>query len=212
MTLVRGPFHAGRGGRLVVSRPSDRSVRRPKPAPSGEPVKIPKPERQLNLALHMAARSRGIQSSDLLEIPGYNDDASADAREKRFDRDKVDMRARGVEVVWSEDHNGWSYHLSVTPPEPLPEVADVYGPLEEHQVRQLKLTQFERWLHIIYTLECGITPTLEGMAEYLGVKPDVVEKDLQGISLCCCGSAPHEHLDARLVGVRIHLSGPRLFR
>jgi predicted DNA-binding transcriptional regulator YafY len=61
--------------------------------------KVLKLERQLNLVSYLLSARAPVPFSDIRgKVVGYDDDATADAVEKRFDRDKADLRAIGVEI------------------------------------------------------------------------------------------------------------------
>lgn len=81
----------------------------PVPPPSGEDEeKVPKLERQLNLVSYLLSSRAPVPFSDMREqVVGYDDEASPDAIEKRFDRDKQDLRAIGVVIEYkAEDPSG----------------------------------------------------------------------------------------------------------
>lgn len=65
---------------------------------AGDP-KVLKLERQLNLVSYLlSARTPAPFSEIRGKVVGYDDEATADAVEKRFDRDKADLRAIGVNI------------------------------------------------------------------------------------------------------------------
>jgi proteasome accessory factor B len=70
--------------------------------------KVPKLERQLNLVSYLLSARAPVPFSDMREqVVGYDDEASPDAIEKRFDRDKQDLRAIGVVIEYkAEDPSG----------------------------------------------------------------------------------------------------------
>ncbi len=81
----------------------------PGPPPSADPEeKVPKLERQLNLVSYLLSARAPVPFSDMRDqVVGYDDDASPDAIEKRFDRDKQDLRAIGVIIEYkAEDPSG----------------------------------------------------------------------------------------------------------
>ena len=81
----------------------------PVPPPSGDDEeKVPKLERQLNLVSYLLSSRAPVPFSDMREqVVGYDDEASPDAIEKRFDRDKQDLRAIGVVIEYkAEDPSG----------------------------------------------------------------------------------------------------------
>lgn len=78
--------------------------------PSGTPKspkkdpKLVKLERQLNLVSYLLSARAPVPFSDMrAQVVGYDDDASPDAIEKRFDRDKADLRAIGVVIEYRAD-------------------------------------------------------------------------------------------------------------
>jgi predicted DNA-binding transcriptional regulator YafY len=61
--------------------------------------KVLKLERQLNLVSYLLSARAPVPFSDIRgRVVGYDDDATPDAVEKRFDRDKADLRAIGVHI------------------------------------------------------------------------------------------------------------------
>ncbi len=67
---------------------------------AGDP-KVLKLERQLNLVSYLLSARAPVPFSDIRgRVVGYDDDASPDAVEKRFDRDKADLRAIGVKIEY----------------------------------------------------------------------------------------------------------------
>jgi predicted DNA-binding transcriptional regulator YafY len=70
------------------------------PVRAGDP-KVLKLERQLNLVSYLLSARAPVPFSDIRgRVVGYDDDASPDAVEKRFDRDKADLRAIGVKIEY----------------------------------------------------------------------------------------------------------------
>jgi len=69
---------------------------------------IPREERILNLLSALLAARAPLSWAELREeVAGYDDDATPDALEKRFDRDKADLRKLGVPLEWvAEDAYG----------------------------------------------------------------------------------------------------------
>ncbi|MFO0934793.1 MAG: WYL domain-containing protein [Planctomycetota bacterium] len=66
--------------------------------------KVAKLERQLNLVSYLLSARAPVPFSDMrAQVVGYDDDASPDAIEKRFDRDKADLRAIGVVIEYKAD-------------------------------------------------------------------------------------------------------------
>jgi len=67
---------------------------------AGDP-KVLKLERQLNLVSFLLSARAPVPFSDIRgKVVGYDDEASADAVEKRFDRDKADLRSIGVNIEY----------------------------------------------------------------------------------------------------------------
>ena len=67
---------------------------------AGDP-KVLKLERQLNLVSYLLSSRMPVPFSDIRgRVVGYDDDASPDAVEKRFDRDKADLRSIGVNIEY----------------------------------------------------------------------------------------------------------------
>lgn len=65
---------------------------------AGDP-KVLKLERQLNLVSYLLSARAPVPFSDIRgKVVGYDDEATPDAVEKRFDRDKADLRAIGVNI------------------------------------------------------------------------------------------------------------------
>lgn len=66
----------------------------------GDP-KVLKLERQLNLVSYLLSARAPVPFSDIRgRVVGYDDDATPDAVEKRFDRDKSDLRDIGVDIEY----------------------------------------------------------------------------------------------------------------
>ena len=74
---------------------------------SGDPARDPKVaklERQLNLVSYLLSARAPVPFSDMrAQVVGYDDEASPDAIEKRFDRDKADLKAIGVVIEYKAD-------------------------------------------------------------------------------------------------------------
>lgn len=74
------------------------------PAPQGAPAdsaKIAKTERLLNLVAFLLSSRTAVPFSKIKgRVAGYDDEASPEALEKRFDRDKAELRALGVPIVY----------------------------------------------------------------------------------------------------------------
>ena len=67
---------------------------------AGDP-KVLKLERQLNLVSYLLSSRAPVPFADIRGcVVGYDDDASPDAVEKRFDRDKADLRSIGVNIEY----------------------------------------------------------------------------------------------------------------
>ena len=67
---------------------------------AGDP-KVLKLERQLNLVSFLLSARAPVPFSKIRgQVVGYDDDASPDAVEKRFDRDKADLRSIGVNIEY----------------------------------------------------------------------------------------------------------------
>ena len=63
--------------------------------------RVLKLERQLNLVSYLLSARAPVPFSDIRgRVVGYDDDASPDAVEKRFDRDKSDLREIGVQIEY----------------------------------------------------------------------------------------------------------------
>ena len=63
--------------------------------------RVLKLERQLNLVSYLLSARAPVPFSDIRgTVVGYDDDASPDAVEKRFDRDKADLREIGVKIEY----------------------------------------------------------------------------------------------------------------
>ena len=72
-------------------------------APGGPGDRIAKPERLLNLVAFLLSSSLPVPFSRIKgRVAGYDDDASPEALEKRFDRDKAELRGLGVPIVYEQ--------------------------------------------------------------------------------------------------------------
>ena len=71
-------------------------------------VRIAKTERLLNLVAFLLSSRSAVPFSRIKgRVAGYDDDATPEALEKRFDRDKAELRALGVPIVYEPlDENG----------------------------------------------------------------------------------------------------------
>jgi predicted DNA-binding transcriptional regulator YafY len=92
------PDGAGTGGSGAGGRP----------AGDERDPKVAKLERQLNLVSYLLSARAPVPFSDIrAQVVGYDDEASPDAIEKRFDRDKSDLRQIGVVIEYkAEDPTG----------------------------------------------------------------------------------------------------------
>jgi predicted DNA-binding transcriptional regulator YafY len=64
--------------------------------------KVLKLERQLNLVSYLLSARAPVPFSDIrAQVAGFDDGATPDAVEKRFDRDKAELRAIGVEIEYT---------------------------------------------------------------------------------------------------------------
>lgn len=97
----------------------DRSERRNAPAAQaagrpGDGDRISKPERLLNLVAFLLSSRNAVPFSQIKgRVAGYDDDASPEALEKRFDRDKAELRALGVPIVYEplDEHGHEGYRI-----------------------------------------------------------------------------------------------------
>ena len=86
-------------------------------APGGtgaEVMRISKPERLLNLVAFLLSSRQPVPFSRIRgRVAGYDDPASPEALEKRFDRDKAELRALGVPIVYetSDEHGDEGYRI-----------------------------------------------------------------------------------------------------
>jgi proteasome accessory factor B len=86
-------------------------------APGGtgaEVTRISKPERLLNLVAFLLSSRRAVPFSRIRgRVAGYDDPATPEALEKRFDRDKAELRALGVPIVYeaSDEHGEEGYRI-----------------------------------------------------------------------------------------------------
>lgn len=69
-------------------------------------VKIPKLERLMNLVSALLASREPVPFRDIVgRVIGYDDAAADEALEKRFDRDKADLRALGIPIEYVASEN-----------------------------------------------------------------------------------------------------------
>ena len=75
---------------------------------AGAGERIEKPERLLNLVAFLLSSPHAVPFSQIKgRVAGYDDDASPEALEKRFDSDKAELRGLGVPIVYeSLDQHG----------------------------------------------------------------------------------------------------------
>lgn len=81
-------------------------------AAAGE--RIDKPERLLNLVAFLLSSPNAVPFSQIKgRVAGYDDDASPEALEKRFDRDKAELRGLGVPIVYEplDEHGHEGYRI-----------------------------------------------------------------------------------------------------
>ena len=79
-----------------------------------EPARIAKPERLLNLVAFLLSSRTAVPFAKIKgRVVGYDDDASPEALEKRFDRDKAELRALGVPIVYEavDEHGHEGYRI-----------------------------------------------------------------------------------------------------
>jgi proteasome accessory factor B len=91
-------------------------ARNPPKGVGGEPPlqRIPKPERLLNLVAFLLSSRTAVPFSRIKgRVAGYDDPASPEALEKRFDRDKAELRALGVPIVYEsvDEHGHEGYRI-----------------------------------------------------------------------------------------------------
>ena len=68
---------------------------------SEEAAKIDKTERLLNLVAFLLSSRSAVPFAKIKgRVAGYDDDATPEALEKRFDRDKAELRSLGVPIVY----------------------------------------------------------------------------------------------------------------
>ncbi len=83
-------------------------------ATGAAPARITKPERLLNLVAFLLSSRTAVPFSLIKgRVAGYDDDASPEALEKRFDRDKAELRALGVPIVYEamDEHGHDGYRI-----------------------------------------------------------------------------------------------------
>jgi len=92
-----------------------RATSRTPPAVGGlDVVRILKPERLLNLVAFLLSSRTAVPFSKIKgRVAGYDDAASPEALEKRFDRDKAELRALGVPIVYEamDEHGHEGYRI-----------------------------------------------------------------------------------------------------
>lgn len=84
------------------------------PGSSAAGDRIAKPERLLNLVAFLLASRNAVPFSQIRgRVAGYDDGASPEALEKRFDRDKAELRALGVPIVYEplDEHGHEGYRI-----------------------------------------------------------------------------------------------------
>lgn len=97
--------------------PSSKSTRGQRPAPpppAGEVLRITKQERLLNLVAFLLSARTAVPFSRIRgRVAGYDDPATPEALEKRFDRDKAELRALGVPIVYDtmDEHGHEGYRI-----------------------------------------------------------------------------------------------------
>ncbi len=77
-------------------------------------MRIAKPERLLNLVAFLLSSREAVPFASIRgRVAGYDDTASPEALEKRFDRDKAELRALGVPIVFEAagDHGEGGYRI-----------------------------------------------------------------------------------------------------
>jgi predicted DNA-binding transcriptional regulator YafY len=87
---------------VSVKKPNEQKKRAAPPqGPGADSAKIAKTERLLNLVAFLLSSRSAVPFSRIKgRVSGYDDDASPEALEKRFDRDKAELRALGVPIVY----------------------------------------------------------------------------------------------------------------
>jgi hypothetical protein len=149
----------------------ERDVLRRSTGPFGE-----KATRLMSLAIYLNTHSRWDRARPmaaiLAECPGFGDNASHSALEKRIDRAKEDFEAIGMRTTHhhlsERDEDG--YTIQIDEPEVLPEGCVVSSP-------------FERWVNILYHIEIGYRPTVARLAEYLGVDRGIIRQDINAMNM-----------------------------
>jgi len=93
----------------------ERKGRTPGPGGTGaDATRISKPERLLNLVAFLLSSRRAVPFSRIRgRVAGYDDPATPEALEKRFDRDKAELRSLGVPIVYetSDEHGEEGYRI-----------------------------------------------------------------------------------------------------
>ncbi len=80
----------------------------------GDGARIAKSERLINLVAFLLSSHSAVPFSKIKgRVAGYDDDASPEALEKRFDRDKAELRALGVPIVYEplDDRGDEGYRI-----------------------------------------------------------------------------------------------------
>jgi proteasome accessory factor B len=106
--------------------------------PPGPPPRIAKVERLLNLVAYLLSENEPVPFSRMKgRVIGYDDEATHEALEKRFDRDKAELRAMGIPVEF-------------TPGDPHDQ-AGYYIPKDEYYLREIDFTVEEAMVLSILT-------------------------------------------------------------
>ncbi|MCE9634360.1 MAG: WYL domain-containing protein [Planctomycetes bacterium] len=86
----------------------------PSSSSGGDAGRISKPERLLNLVAFLLSSRNAVPFAQIKgRVAGYDDDASPEALEKRFDRDKAELRGLGVPIVYEplDEHGHEGYRI-----------------------------------------------------------------------------------------------------
>jgi predicted DNA-binding transcriptional regulator YafY len=106
--------------------------------PPGKPARIAKVERLLNLVAFLLSVNEPIPFSQMKgRVIGYDDEATHEALEKRFDRDKAELRAMGIPIEF-------------TPADAMGRPG-YYIPKDEYYLREIDFTVEEAMLLSILT-------------------------------------------------------------
>lgn len=84
------------------------------PGGAPEEERIAKPERLLNLVAFLLSSRNAVPFAQIKgRVAGYDDSASPEALEKRFDRDKAELRSLGVPIVYDplDEHGHEGYRI-----------------------------------------------------------------------------------------------------